>query len=93
METHYDWIEADLDVLKQECREERSPLFCCYCMGVLIDRLGRRRTRDPIWQYGHVVNGQFIKLGEVHQFCSYGMEISSADASDPNWGKPPPEWT
>lgn len=89
MQTKYSWIKISTEKLKEN---KINTVWCDRCDTVLIDTIGRIRTREPIWEYRFKDSGKVY--GYVHESCAYGIEIEGIEAntSDDNYGKSPDEW-
>lgn len=83
----YRWARADFAHLKEQCKADRLPLRCDTCDAVMVDSRGRILTKQAVWEYRNRYTSGF-----THEGCAYGREVSIADASDANWGKPPTAW-
>lgn len=90
METHYNWLPINEVGDKRLVKDLGLQMRCKACDAVLIDRTGKKRTKEVIWQYG--ISGHV--LGHAHQSCTYMVEVKGIEANTPdtNFGKAPNEW-
>jgi hypothetical protein len=87
-EPTYRWSPVDKINLIQLCKQQKVSIHCKLCDTVLMDNLGRRRTKETIWQFS--IN-DYVS-GHAHESCCYGVEMTNADAQDEDWGKSPHDW-
>lgn len=85
---HYLWKPINEIGMKKLCKETGLSMHCKFCDEVMIDRLGRKRTKESIWEYGI---GQDV-FGHTHEGCAYGVEVPNSDKRDENFGKHPRQW-
>lgn len=92
METKYRWLPINQIDLVKQAKATKLQVRCHACDNVMIDRLGRMRTDQTIWQFGSG-GGAFV-YGHAHQGCAYMVEVEGIEANtkDPNFGKAPNEW-